>query len=63
MQSLFKKGDKVVMHSCHEINFYEKGKIWICETDSFVDKGGDEVVFLEGFSGSFMCKYLTYVNI
>jgi hypothetical protein len=36
--STLKKGDTVVMHSCGEANFY-KGKIWKCQTDSYLDRG------------------------
>lgn len=57
----FKKGDKVVMHTCGEASFY-KGKIWICQTDSFLDRGKQEVVFLEDFSGYFSAQYLTKVS-
>ena len=33
----FRKGDKVVMHSCAEANFPKyKGKLWTCETDSYL---------------------------
>ena len=33
---LFKKGDKVVMHTCHESTLpVYKDKIWTCQTDSF----------------------------
>lgn len=57
--STFKKGDKVEMHSCAESNFPKyKDKIWTCLTDSFMDRAGQEVVFLMGFSGYFMVKYL-----
>ena len=61
----FKKGDKVVMHSCGEANFPKYyGKLWTCESDSFKrSKNISEVVFLEGFSGSFVCKYLQLVKI
>lgn len=60
----FKKGDKVVMHSCYESELEEyKGKIWTCIEDSYMDKGNWECVFLEGFSGAFFCKYLTLVKI
>ena len=58
----FKKGDKLVMHTCGEASFY-KGKIWICQTDSFLDRGKQEVVFLEDFSGYFSAQYLTKVSI
>jgi hypothetical protein len=55
------KGDTVVMHSCGEANFY-KGKIWKCQTDSYLDRGKQEVVFIEGFSGCFSAKYLQRVH-
>lgn len=59
----FKKGDTVVMHSCGEANFPKyKGKIWTCQTDSYLDRGKQEVVFLEGFSGCFSTKYLQSVQ-
>jgi hypothetical protein len=59
----FKKGDNVVMHSCYEATFPEyNGKIWTCQTDSFKSKSGSDVVFLEGFSGSFSSKYLQIVK-
>ncbi|WP_372648240.1 hypothetical protein [Draconibacterium sp.] len=58
----FKEGDKVVMHSCVEAAMYN-GKVWECSTDSFVDKANDEVVYLQGFSGSFVCEYLQLVNV
>ena len=55
----FKKGTKVVMHSCGEANFPKyKGRIWTCQTDSFTSTSGDDVVFLIGFSGYFLTKYL-----
>ena len=55
----FKKGDKVIMNGCYEATFPEnKDRVWICETDSFIDKGGYEMVFLDGFSGCFLCRYL-----
>lgn len=60
--STFKKGDKVVMHSCGEASVY-KGKIWKCQTDSYKDRGGSDVVFLEGFSGCFSCKFLQLVKL
>lgn len=59
----FKKGDTVVMHSCGEAHFPKyKGKIWTCQTDSYLDRGNQEVVFLEGFSGCFSAKYLQSVQ-
>ena len=55
----FKKGDRVEMHGCYEASFDEnKGKIWTCQTDSYLDRGKQDVVFLEGFSGCFSAKYL-----
>ena len=63
MKNKLKKGDNVVMHSCGEADFPKyKGKLWVCECDSFMSSSGSEVVFLEGFSGYFMCKYLQMVN-
>jgi G:T-mismatch repair DNA endonuclease (very short patch repair protein) len=60
----FQKGDKVVMHSCGEAHFPKyKGKIWTCLTDSYLDRGQQEVVFLEEFSGCFSAQYLEKVNI
>ncbi|MCT3835911.1 hypothetical protein HZQ12_17660 [Elizabethkingia anophelis] len=59
----FKKGDQVVMHSCYESELEEyKGKIWTIREDSYIDKSGQECVFLEGFSGCFLCEYLTTVK-
>jgi len=58
---IFKKGDKVTMHTCYESTFEEyKDKVFICQTDSFLDRGKEEeeVVFLEDFSGCFSAKYL-----
>lgn len=55
----FKKGDTVVMHNCYESTFEEyKDKVFICQTDSFLDRSKEEVVFLEDFSGYFSAKYL-----
>jgi hypothetical protein len=58
----FKKGDKLVIHTCGEASFY-KGKIWTCQTDSFLDRGKQEVVFLKDFSGYFSTQYLTKVSV
>ncbi len=58
----FKEGDKVVMHTCIEADHYD-GKIWECRSDSYIDKSGNEVVFLKDFSGSFFCKFLQKINI
>lgn len=58
-----RKGDKVIMSGCAEASMEEyKRKVWQCRTDSFKAKCGDEVVFLEGFSGYFMAKYLVKVE-
>lgn len=58
----FNKGDKVVMHTCYEASFEKyKDKVWICQTDSFLDRGKEDVVFLEGFSGYFAAQYLKKV--
>lgn len=55
----FKKGDTVIMQNCYESTFQEyKDKIWFCQTDSFLAKANQEVVFLEGFSGYFFVKFL-----
>ena len=57
-----KKGVTVVMHSCGEANFPEyKGKVWTCQTDSFLASSNQEVVFLEGYSGYFFTKYLQLI--
>ena len=39
-----------------------KGKLWTCQTDSYLDRGKQEVVFLAGFSGCFSTKYLQIVR-
>ena len=59
-----KKGDKVIMHSCREANFpkYKDKKIE-CLSDSFKNINGIEVVFLNGVSGYFICKYLKKVEL
>jgi hypothetical protein len=62
---MLKKGDKVVIHTCGEAEHYN-GKIWTCKTDEFVSGNGiyqQDVIFLEGFSGSFVTKYLQKVNV
>ncbi|WP_158728625.1 hypothetical protein [Flavobacterium sp. I-STPA6A] len=59
----FKKGDKVIMHSCHESTFEKYiNKVWICQTDSFLDRAKQEVVFLEDFSGYFSAQFLKLSN-
>jgi hypothetical protein len=60
----FKKGDKVVMHTCYEATSEEnKGKIFECSQDSFVASSGLEVVFLNGWSGYFFCQFLALVKL
>lgn len=58
----FKEGDEVIMTESHEATFAENQKSWTCISDSFIDKSGDEVVFLDGFSGLYMCLYLSKVT-
>ena len=58
---MLKKGDKVVMHTCGEAEYYY-GQIWTCQYDQFNAKNGSPVVFLEGFSGYFLVEYLQYVE-
>lgn len=60
---ILKKGDKVVMHTCMESKGKNFGKIWTCRTDSFKNDAGDEVVFLDGFSGSFDTEFLQPVSL
>ncbi|PVC74979.1 hypothetical protein C2I27_03575 [Priestia megaterium] len=57
-----KKGDTVVMHSCAEAEHYD-AKIWTCDSNQFVCSSGYPVVFLEGFSGYFICKYLQRIDL
>lgn len=55
----FKRGDKVIIHSCLEaVMPKNKGKTFTCKTDSFRAKSGEEVVFLDGFSGYFSTEFL-----
>lgn len=56
------KGDKVVMHTCMEAETHY-GEIWTCKTNEFTSPSGSQVVFLEGFSGYFMCNYLQFVKV
>jgi len=57
----FTKGDRVVMHTCHESTLDKyKDVVWECQTDSFTAKSGDDVVFLIGFSGYFECEFLKH---
>lgn len=57
-----KKGDTVMMHTCIEARKREfKEKVWVCSSDSYIAPSGHEMVFLEGFSGSFWTNYLNVV--
>ncbi|RXG32025.1 hypothetical protein [Leeuwenhoekiella marinoflava] len=58
----FKKGDQVVMHSCIEANNPKNyGRIFTCSADS-KKQLGNEVVFLELYSGYFSVKHLARVK-
>lgn len=60
----FKKGDHVVMSGCAEAKLGKyKNKVWVCQTDSFLLKSGEEVVFLDGFSGCFATEFLIKQHI
>jgi hypothetical protein len=54
-----KIGDKVVMANCGEAEHYPN-KVWICRSDSYYSKYGtkEDLVFLEGFAGSFLVDCL-----
>lgn len=54
----FNKGETVQMHTCIEAETH-KGKLWTCKTDSYKDRAGQDVVFLEGFSG---CFHVSFCN-
>lgn len=64
---MIKKGDKVVMHTCLEAeNPKYAGKIWTCSCDEYITGEGlyeQKLVFLEGYSGSFLTKFLQKVNL
>ncbi|MEC3676885.1 hypothetical protein P9190_01325 [Bacillus velezensis] len=62
MRNLLKKGELVVMHTCDEAEHYD-GRIWACKSDEFTDRAGQQVVFLEGFSGYFLVEFLQRVNL
>lgn len=64
-KELLKQGDKVVMHTCIESEKYN-GRVWTCRTDEYTRGEGvykQNLVFLEGFSGSFSTEFLQKVNI
>ncbi len=59
----FKVGDKVKMVGSAEAEFPEyQNKVWTCESSSYLAHSGEEVVFLEGYSGYYMCAYLEEVE-
>jgi hypothetical protein len=62
-----KIGDKVVMHTCGEAEFPKYfGKVWTCKTDEYTTGEGlyeQNLVFLEGFSGSFATEFLQLVDL
>ncbi|MFV4887496.1 hypothetical protein RY279_18825 [Bacillus velezensis] len=62
MRNLLKKGEHVVMHTCGEAEHYD-GRVWACKSDEFTDRAGQQVVFLEGFSGYFLADFLQRVNL
>ena len=55
-----KKGEKVKMVNCMESE-YHKDKVWECRGDSFKSSSNQEVVFLVGYSGYFLCEFLQKV--
>jgi hypothetical protein len=57
-----KQGDKVVMHTCMEAEIYN-GNVWTCRTNETELSPGQNVVWLENFSGCFHTKYLQRVNL
>ncbi|PEY43855.1 hypothetical protein CN354_01405 [Bacillus cereus] len=64
---MLKKGDKVVIYTCGEADKY-KDRIWTCKTDEYINRKGEGIfeqrlVFLEGFSGCLLTKYLRRVEI
>lgn len=58
-----KKGTRVIMFNCGEADHY-KDKVWNCRTDSFFPKhyNENEMVYLEGFAGWFLCDFLKVVE-
>lgn len=57
----FKVGDQLVMIDCFEAKKY-KDRVWTCRHQSYLASSGDYWVFLEGFSGSFICEYLRHAT-
>lgn len=52
------------MHTCMEAGAHE-GKVWTCRTDAYIAGKGaykQSLIFLEGFSGSFLTDYLQLVK-
>ena len=63
MQKL-EKGDYVVMHTCGEASVARNyGKVWTCKSDQFTNYSGEEVVYLNGYTGYFSVKYLQKINL
>ena len=59
-----KKGDKVVMHTCGESKLPKYyGKVWNCSSDEWKNQGHTDVIFLDGFSGSFDVKCLQKLDL
>lgn len=58
---MLKDGDKVVMHTCGEAEYYN-GKLWTCQGNEFTSSR-EKVIFLKGFSGHFKTKYLQLVSV
>jgi len=55
------EGDTVVMHTCAIARRYN-GKLWKCKTNSYEDAAGQEMIFLEDFSGNFSVEFLQKVK-
>lgn len=53
----FKVGDLLVMVNCYEAKVYQN-RVWLCRHNSYQAASGDYWVFLQGFSGAFVCEYL-----
>ena len=61
MKKVLKTDDTVIMVNCMEANSHTN-TIWTCRGDSFKSCSGDEVVFLEGYSGYFLTQFLKKVS-
>ncbi len=56
-----------MIYTCGEADKY-KDRIWTCKTDEYINRKGEGIfeqrlVFLEGFSGCLLTKYLRRVEI